>query len=192
MTAAMLPAVYSIVAPTPAAAQSVPPPAAPTLTGLSPNQGTPGTTVPVTLTGTNFVVGGTTVTVNSGGVTAANVTVGGPTSLTADIVIDPAAVTGAHTVTVTTAGGTSGAQTFTVNAPTGSPTFTLTAGPQIFTVPADVVASRLWPPPRGAVSGFVGLACRRRGWPGRSDDGDRAGHAGGVAQRACRWLRPKW
>ena len=59
----MLPAVYSIVAPSPADAQSVPPPAAPTLTSLSPNQGTPGTTVPVTLTGTNFVVGATTVTV---------------------------------------------------------------------------------------------------------------------------------
>ena len=75
LTAAMLPAVYSIVAPAPAAAQSVPAPAAPTLTGLSPNSGPAGTTVGVTLTGTNFVVGGTTVTVNSGGVTATNVVV---------------------------------------------------------------------------------------------------------------------
>ena len=63
----MLPAVYSIVAPTPVDAQSVPPPAAPTLTGLSPNQGTPGTTVPVTLTGSGF---GTTVAVSGSGVTA--------------------------------------------------------------------------------------------------------------------------
>ena len=28
---------------------------------------------------------------------------------------------------------------------------------------------------------------RRRGWPGRSDDGDRVRHAGRVAHRACRW-----
>ena len=40
LTAAMLPAVYSIVAPSPADAQSVPPPAAPTLRSLSPNKAT--------------------------------------------------------------------------------------------------------------------------------------------------------
>ncbi len=59
----MLPAIYSIVAPSPVDAQSLPPPGAPTLTSLSPNQGAPGTTVAVTLTGTNFVVGATTVAV---------------------------------------------------------------------------------------------------------------------------------
>ena len=68
LAAAMLPAIYSIVAPSPVEAQS--PAGAPTLTNISPNQGSPGTTVPVTLTGTNFIVGGTTVTVNSGGVSA--------------------------------------------------------------------------------------------------------------------------
>ena len=67
VAAAMLPAIYSIVAPSPVDAQSLPA-AAPTLTSLSPNQGGLGTTVAVTLTGTNFVVGATTVTVNSGGV----------------------------------------------------------------------------------------------------------------------------
>ena len=127
VAAAAIPAIYSIVAPTPAAAQSPPPPAAPTLTSVAPNQGTPGTTVAVTLTGTNFVVGATTVTVNSGGVTATNVIVGSTTSLTADIVITAAAVLGAHTVTVTTSHGTSGAQTFTVNPPPPPAAPTLTS-----------------------------------------------------------------
>ena len=71
----------------------------------------------VTLTGTNFVVGATTVNVSGAGVTVTNVVVGSATSLTASFVIDPAAAVGARTVTVTTAGGTSGAQTFTINLP---------------------------------------------------------------------------
>ena len=40
------------------------PPGTPTLTSVSPNQGIRGTTVAVTLTGTNFVAGATTVTVS--------------------------------------------------------------------------------------------------------------------------------
>ena len=64
----------------------------------------------VTLTGTNFVVGATTVNVASGGVTATNVVVSSATSLTADMVMTAAAVSGAHTVTVTTSHGTSGPQ----------------------------------------------------------------------------------
>ena len=123
LAAAMLPAIYSIVAPSPVEAQS--PAGAPALTNISPNSGSPGTTVPVTLTGTNFVVGGTTVTVNSGGVSAANVVVTSATSLTVDIVITAAATTGAHTITVTTSHGTSGAQTFTVNAAPPPPVPTL-------------------------------------------------------------------
>ena len=115
LTAALLPAIYSIVAPSPVDAQSVGA-GAPTLTSISPNQGSLGTTVVVTLTGANFVVGATTVTVNSGGVTASNVIVSSATSLTMDIVITSTATTGAHTVTVTTAAGTSAPQTFTVSA----------------------------------------------------------------------------
>ena len=95
----------------------LPAPGAPTLTSVSPNQGIQGTTVAVTLTGTNFVVGATTVTVSGAGVTVNNVVVGSSTSLTANFVLDPAAAAGARTVTVTTAGGTSGAQTFTINPP---------------------------------------------------------------------------
>ena len=122
VAAAMLPAIYSIVAPSSVEAQSLPA-AAPTLTSLSPNQGSLGTTVAVTMTGTNFVVGATTVTVSSGGVTAANVVVSSATSLTVNIVIDVAATPGAHTVTVTTPGGTSAPQTFTVSA-AAAPTLT--------------------------------------------------------------------
>src|SRR6478735_2901974 len=43
--AAAIPVIYSIVAPSPAAAQSPLPPGAPTLTSVSPNQGTLATTV---------------------------------------------------------------------------------------------------------------------------------------------------
>ena len=93
-----------------------PPPGTPTLTSVSPNQGIRGTTVAVTLTGTNFVVGATTVNVG-GGMTATNVVVGSSTSLTANFVLDPAAVAGPRTVTVTTAGGTSAPQGFTINLP---------------------------------------------------------------------------
>ena len=87
----MLPAVYSIVAPSPVEAQSVPPPAAPTLTSVSPNQGIPGDTVAVTLTGTNFVVGATTVNVSGADVTVNGIVVGSITSLTANFVLDAAA-----------------------------------------------------------------------------------------------------
>ena len=148
VAAAMLPAISSIVAPSPVEAQS-PGSAAPTLTSLSPTQGARGTTVAVTLTGTNFVVGATTVNVSGSGVTVTNITVSGGTpqtvtvrrrtsptataisgtSLTANFVIDPAAAAGPRTVTITTAGGTSAAQTFTIGppAPPAAPTLTSVA-----------------------------------------------------------------
>ena len=107
---------------------TITPPASgvPTLTSVMPDQGIPGATVAVTLTGTNFVVGATTVTVAGGGVTVTNVVVGSSTSLTATFVLDPAAAPGPRSVTVTTAGGTSGAQPFTINPPPppGTPTLT--------------------------------------------------------------------
>ena len=125
VAAAMLPAIYSIVAPSPVEAQS-PPAGAPTLASVSPNQGLRGTTVAVTLTGAGFVAGATTVAVAGGGVTVTNVIVSGTTSLTANFVLDPAAAEGPRTVTVTTAAGTSGAQIFTVTVPLppGTPTLT--------------------------------------------------------------------
>ncbi len=120
----MLPVIYSIVAPSAVDAQS-PAPGAPTLTSLSPNQGIRGTTVAVTLTGTNFIAGGTTVTVSGTGITVTGVTVSSNTSLTANFALDAAAALGARNVTVTTAGGTSAALSFTVNPPApGAPTLT--------------------------------------------------------------------
>ena len=113
----------------------------PTLTSISPNQGLRGATVAVTLTGTNFVAGATVVNVSGADATATNVVVVSPTSLTASFVLDPVAAVGARTVTVTTAGGTSGSQPFTVNLPPpGSMTFSYTGGEQLFSVPAGVVA----------------------------------------------------
>jgi IPT/TIG domain-containing protein len=95
-----------------------PPP--PTLTSVSPNQGIRGTTVTVTLTGTDFVIGASTsVVVDGSGVAVVDnsVTVNSSTSLTARFAIDVAAAPGPRAVTVTTVGGTSGAQTFTVVTP---------------------------------------------------------------------------
>ncbi len=115
-------------------------PPAPTLTNVSPSQGTRGTTVAVTLTGTNFVVGTTTVTVAGGGATVNNVVVGSSTSLSADFVLDLNA-SGPRTVTVTTAGGTSGPQSFTISLPPpGSTTFVFSGSPRTFIVPAGVVS----------------------------------------------------
>jgi hypothetical protein len=133
VAAAMLPAIYSIVAPSPVEAQS-PTPGAPTLASVAPNQGAQGTTMAVTLTGTNFVLGATTVTVSGAGVTVNSVEVivlttshTNPSSLwslTANFVVDAAAAVGARNVTVTTAGGTSAPVSFTVTPP---PAPTLTA-----------------------------------------------------------------
>ena len=84
VAAAMLPVISSIVAPSPVEAQS-PVAGAPTLTSLSPTQGARGTTVAVTLTGTNLVVGATTVNVSGSGVTVTNVTVSSATAQTATV-----------------------------------------------------------------------------------------------------------
>ena len=78
----------------------------------------------VILTGTNFVVGATTVAVAGGGVTVSSVVVGSSKSLTANFMLNAVEVP-PRTVTVTTAGGTSGPQTFTVSLPVpNAPTLT--------------------------------------------------------------------
>ena len=106
---------------------SLPPPGAPTLTSVTPNEGIRGTTVAVTLTGTNFVVGATTVTVSGAGVTVNNVVVGSSDVADRQLRARSGRGDGARTVTVTTAAGTSGAQTFTINLPPGPGTPTLTS-----------------------------------------------------------------
>lgn len=73
----------------------------PTVTSVSPSSGWTGGGTAVTITGTNFIVGATTVTI--GGSAATGVTVAGTTSLTA---LTPAHAAGAATVSVTTVNGT--------------------------------------------------------------------------------------
>ncbi|MFI5232039.1 MAG: hypothetical protein ACHQSE_05940 [Gemmatimonadales bacterium] len=89
----------------------------PTLATVTPNFGGQGATMAVTLTGTNFLSGATSVDVDGGGVTADNVVVVSSGSLTAHFAIDSGATLGLHGVTVTTAGGTSASVPFTVNTP---------------------------------------------------------------------------
>ena len=95
----------------------------PTLTSIVPVSGARGTTVPVTLTGTNLT-GATAVTVTGTGVTASGIVVVNSTSVTANFVISATATLGGRTVNVTTPGGTTTpGVTFTVTAPS-APTLT--------------------------------------------------------------------
>jgi hypothetical protein len=113
-------------------AVTAPPP--PTLTSVTPNTGTRGSTVPVTLSGTNFVNGLTINVTRAGGggasgVTVSTIVVVNPTTVTANFVIDPNASLNnqgvrALNVTVTEGGVTSGPQTFTISNP---PVATLTS-----------------------------------------------------------------
>jgi hypothetical protein len=96
--------------------------ARPTLTSVGPTSGGVGTSLTLTIAGTGFLSGGTTVAVSGGGVTVGTVNVESATSLTANVVIDAAATPGARTVTVTTAGGASAPQPFNVASP--QPTIT--------------------------------------------------------------------
>ena len=105
-------------------------PPAPTLLSVTPNTGTQGATVAVALVGTNFIAGATTVAVSGTGITVSTMTVTSATSLTANFVIAVGATLGNDNVTVTTAGGTSGAQPFTV---TAAPLATIT----FVTAPSD-------------------------------------------------------
>jgi hypothetical protein len=95
-------------------------PPVPTLTSITPNTGTRGNTVHVTLLGTNFSAAGLAVNVSGTLVTATNVTFVDASHVTADIVVGPTASLGGggvRNVTVTTAGGTSGSRPFTISNP---------------------------------------------------------------------------
>jgi len=96
----------------------------PTLTSVSPNSGTQGNNVPVTLSGTNFT-SGAAINFGGAGVTVSNTAVVNSTTITATFAIATNAATGAQSVSVTTTGGTSGNVSFTVNAaPPSAPTLT--------------------------------------------------------------------
>jgi len=98
----------------------------PTLTSITPNTGAQGAIVPVTLTGTGFVVGGTTVNVPAG-ITLSNLIVASSTQITVTFTIAANAAVGPANVTVTTAGGTSQPVVFTITAPGQPPTITTTS-----------------------------------------------------------------
>jgi Malectin domain/Beta-propeller repeat len=86
-----------------------------TLTSVGPNNGVQGTSVPVTLTGTNFGAG-STVNLSGSGVTVSSVVVVSATQITATFTIAANASTGGDTVTVTSGGQNSNGVTFTVTA----------------------------------------------------------------------------
>lgn len=89
----------------------------PVLSTIAPNSGLRGTSVPVTLTGTDLT-GATAITVSGTGVTSSGLTVVSDTTVTATFAISSSATTGSRSVSVTTTpGGTSNTVTFTVLAP---------------------------------------------------------------------------
>jgi hypothetical protein len=96
--------------------------ALPTLTMISPSSGAAGFSTNVTLTGTNFTA---PLTVNAGtGITVSNTVLVNSTTITATFQIAGNAPLGPQNVTVTTPGGTTPPQTFTVTA-TPAPTLTM-------------------------------------------------------------------
>jgi hypothetical protein len=99
------------------------PPIAPILSSIAPNSGTQGTSVHVTLAGSNFQ-SGATVAVSGTGVSVTGLTVVNSMQITATFVIAATASMGAHSVTVTTSAGTGAPQSFTVNTPPAKPTLT--------------------------------------------------------------------
>ena len=97
----------------------------PTLTSISPSTGSQGSSVPVTLTGTNFVAP-LTVNIGGTGITVSNVVVVSSTSVTANLAVATSAGVGQYNVSVTTSAGTSGNVSFSVTA-AGSMVPTLTS-----------------------------------------------------------------
>ena len=78
----------------------------PTLTNVSPASGSTGSTLNLTLTGTNFGYGSNTVSFTSKGITVDSVTVNSSTQITANITISSSAPTGPRDVSVSTPYGT--------------------------------------------------------------------------------------
>ena len=91
----------------------VPLPDPPVISAVTPASGRAGTAVAVTLTGANFTTG-STVMLSGSGVGAGGVTFVSHTKITATFTIAPTAAIGTRSVTVTTVGGTSAPQSFTV------------------------------------------------------------------------------
>ena len=118
-------------------------PLVPAVTGITPGSGVQGTTVPVTVNGTNFQAGAT-LSVGSG-VTVTNVTVASATQLLATLAVATEAPVGARDVTVTNPGGS---------------VATLAGG---FAVTAPGVPPPPPPPPPGMTLGWNGKVRDRVG-----------------------------
>jgi hypothetical protein len=88
----------------------------PTLTSISPNRGTQGQTLAVTLTGTSFTTGAT-INVSGALITVTNATVVSSTQITATYTIATNAVLGAVNISVTSSGMTTNAVTYTIGPP---------------------------------------------------------------------------
>lgn len=86
----------------------------PKILSLTPNAGTHGTTVPVTISGSNFD-SSSVVTINTDALTIANVVIVNSSTITADFQIRSTAYPMAHSVIVTTTGGTSNPVSFTIH-----------------------------------------------------------------------------
>ncbi len=86
---------------------------APVLTSISPNSGGAGNSVPVTLTGANFMAGASLSSSNPS-LSFSNVTVVSSTQITATFSIAANATLGSAPITVTTSNGTSNAVGFTI------------------------------------------------------------------------------
>jgi hypothetical protein len=95
----------------------------PALTSVSPSGGAQGSAVNVTLTGTNFAAGAT-VGGSGNGLTVSNVVVASATQIKATFTLTSTATTGGHNIFVTTGGGNSNVQTFTINAAVATPALT--------------------------------------------------------------------
>jgi hypothetical protein len=97
----------------------------PVLSSVTPNSGTQGANVGVIIGGSNFQAGAT-LAIGGLGISVSNVEVISTSQISATFIIAPTAATGARGVTVVTGAGTSGPQSFTVNAPVSAkPTLTL-------------------------------------------------------------------
>lgn len=84
---------------------------------ISPARGVVTSTVPVTITGKNFVAGATLVIEGGSGVTASNVTVSSSTTITANLAIAANAAGGNRTIKVRSNNKTSGGKNFFVQIP---------------------------------------------------------------------------
>jgi hypothetical protein len=91
-----------------------PTPAAPTLTSINPSSGPASGFVTATLTGTNFINGGTIVNVSGSGIEVGTLGFPTATTMTAFLILHDVIDLGSHTVSVTTAGGTTASVNFSV------------------------------------------------------------------------------